>query len=193
MSLHERRVQQLLFCVRVGLETGNFKHAPNADAVRWLKASIWPLIRAEMPQGASLRCDSVRCSCLHLTRRVCCCGGVSAEVHLYGSYANHVDRQLSDRKSGFVVHGYVHDAAEALKRYVAAVLAALLWLRVIAALRVLLQASRSARSASLWCRCEGQGEAIALAYLLVSFPCILTAPLVSISPVFASCRLPTAG
>ena len=28
---------------------GTGKHAPNVDAIKWLKTEIWPLIRAELP------------------------------------------------------------------------------------------------------------------------------------------------
>lgn len=30
---------------------GNFRHPPNADAVRWLTAEIWPRIRAQLPDA----------------------------------------------------------------------------------------------------------------------------------------------
>lgn len=33
---------------------GNFRHAPNWDAVQWLKRSLWPALRARVP-GAQLR------------------------------------------------------------------------------------------------------------------------------------------
>jgi hypothetical protein len=33
------------------LAIGNFRHAPNWDAVLWLKQSIWPLVRQQLPQA----------------------------------------------------------------------------------------------------------------------------------------------
>lgn len=33
------------------LSIGNFRHAPNADAVRWLKERVWPRIRGAMPRA----------------------------------------------------------------------------------------------------------------------------------------------
>lgn len=35
------------------LSIGNFRHAPNWDAVLWMKNTLWPLIRAQLP-GAQL-------------------------------------------------------------------------------------------------------------------------------------------
>jgi O-antigen biosynthesis protein len=35
------------------LSIGNFRHAPNWDAVLWMKTTVWPLIRQQLP-GAQL-------------------------------------------------------------------------------------------------------------------------------------------
>jgi len=57
---------------------GNFRHAPNWDAVLWLKHSIWPLIRAQLPQ---------------------------AEMHIYGAYTPAKAMALHHPASGFHVLG----------------------------------------------------------------------------------------
>ncbi len=61
---------------------GNFRHAPNWDAVLWLKQTIWPLIRAQLPQ---------------------------AELHVYGSYAPPKAMALHHPDSGFYVQGRADD------------------------------------------------------------------------------------
>jgi len=61
---------------------GNFRHAPNWDAVLWLKQQIWPLIRAQLPR---------------------------AELHVYGAYAPPKATALHDARSGFHVLGRVPD------------------------------------------------------------------------------------
>ncbi|MDQ6997872.1 MAG: glycosyltransferase [Mariprofundus sp.] len=61
---------------------GNFRHAPNWDAVLWLKQQIWPLIRAQLPR---------------------------AELHVYGAYAPPKATALHDARSGFHVLGRVTD------------------------------------------------------------------------------------
>ena len=33
------------------LAIGNFRHAPNWDAVLWLKQQVWPLIRKQLPKA----------------------------------------------------------------------------------------------------------------------------------------------
>ena len=62
---------------------GNFRHEPNWDAVRYLKESIWPLIRAQLPQ---------------------------AELHVYGAYPPKKATQLHNEKQGFLVKGWADDA-----------------------------------------------------------------------------------
>jgi len=61
---------------------GNFRHAPNWDAVLWLKQTIWPLIRTQLPQ---------------------------AELHVYGSYAPPKAMALHHPASGFHVLGRADD------------------------------------------------------------------------------------
>ena len=62
---------------------GNFRHAPNWDAVLWLKQQIWPMIRAQLPQ---------------------------AELHIYGAYPPPKATQLHQPKTGFFVDGWTKDA-----------------------------------------------------------------------------------
>ena len=67
---------------------GNFRHAPNWDAVLWLKQQIWPLIRKQLP---------------------------NAEVNIYGAYPPPKATDLNDEKSGFLVKGWVDDAVLAMQ------------------------------------------------------------------------------
>jgi len=62
---------------------GNFRHAPNWDAVLWLKQKIWPLIRKQLPH---------------------------ANLNVYGAYPPPKATDLHDEKSGFLVKGWADDA-----------------------------------------------------------------------------------
>ena len=62
---------------------GNFLHAPNWDAVQWLKQSIWPAIRVQLPQ---------------------------AQLHIYGAYTPQKARELHNEREGFLVQGWAEDA-----------------------------------------------------------------------------------
>lgn len=62
---------------------GNFRHAPNWQAVLWLKQEIWPLIRQQLPQ---------------------------AELHIYGAYPPPKATALHNAKQGFVIKGWADDA-----------------------------------------------------------------------------------
>jgi len=68
---------------------GNFKHEPNWDSVRYLKETIWPQIRAKMPQ---------------------------AQLHVYGSYAGAKVLQLHKPSEGFHVLGRAEDALAVMKK-----------------------------------------------------------------------------
>ncbi len=61
---------------------GNFRHAPNWDAVLWLKEVIWPLIRKTLPD---------------------------AELHIYGSYPPKKATALHNAKEGFHLQGWAED------------------------------------------------------------------------------------
>jgi O-antigen biosynthesis protein len=65
------------------ISIGNFRHAPNWDAVLWLKHRVWPLIRARLPQ---------------------------AELHVFGAYPPPKATALHQPKQGFLVKGWVDDA-----------------------------------------------------------------------------------
>ena len=67
---------------------GNFRHAPNWDAVLWLKQQIWPLIRKQLPD---------------------------AQLSVYGAYPPPKATALHDEKTGFLVKGWVDDAITAMK------------------------------------------------------------------------------
>jgi glycosyltransferase involved in cell wall biosynthesis len=69
------------------ISIGNFRHAPNWDAVLYLKQQIWPAIRKALP---------------------------SAELHVYGAYPPPKATALHDDKMGFLVKGWAEDAFEVL-------------------------------------------------------------------------------
>lgn len=59
---------------------GNGKHAPNVDAIVWLKKEIWPLVRAALPE---------------------------VNLNIYGAYLPEHIKQMHNPKTGFLVHGWV--------------------------------------------------------------------------------------
>jgi glycosyltransferase involved in cell wall biosynthesis len=69
---------------------GNFRHPPNADAVKWLKLEIWPEIRSRIP---------------------------TAEIHLYGAYPSREMMDLSNPRTGFIVRGPADDQYKTLRDY----------------------------------------------------------------------------
>ena len=79
-----------VFEERVSFMTiGNFKHEPNYDSVRYLKAEVWPLIREKMP---------------------------NAEMNVYGAYLNENALEWNKPKNGFNVIGVVKNADEVFMR-----------------------------------------------------------------------------
>jgi glycosyltransferase involved in cell wall biosynthesis len=64
---------------------GNFLHAPNVDAVLYLKKHIWTRIRKLLP---------------------------NAEMHVYGAYPTQQILQLHNKKDGFLVKGFAENAEE---------------------------------------------------------------------------------
>lgn len=66
---------------------GNFRHAPNWDAVLCLKHVLWPLIRAQIPH---------------------------AQLHIYGAYLPPKASALHHPTSGFYVDGWTPDAVATL-------------------------------------------------------------------------------
>lgn len=61
---------------------GNGRHAPNIDAIVWLKKEIWPLIRRTLPQ---------------------------VNLNIYGAYLPEHIKQMHQPKEGFLVHGWAKD------------------------------------------------------------------------------------
>ena len=71
------------------LVIGNFRHAPNWDAVLWLKNTIWPLIRQQLP---------------------------TAQVHVYGAYTPPKATALHNAAQGFHIMNWAQDALEVMSR-----------------------------------------------------------------------------
>ena len=68
---------------------GNFLHEPNWNAVQYIKESIWPLIRKQVPQASML---------------------------IYGAYPSQKVLQLHKPDEGFLVLGRVENAAEVVRK-----------------------------------------------------------------------------
>ena len=68
---------------------GNFRHAPNWDAVLWLKQSIWPAIRKQLP---------------------------NAQCHIYGAYPPPKATALHNEQQGFLIKGWAEDAHEVIQK-----------------------------------------------------------------------------
>ncbi len=67
---------------------GNFLHEPNWNAVQYLKETIWPLIRKQMPE---------------------------AVLQIYGAYPSQKVLQLHQPKQGFHIMGRANDAQDVVK------------------------------------------------------------------------------
>jgi len=67
---------------------GNFRHAPNWDAVLWLKEEIWPLIRKQLPK---------------------------AELHIYGAYTPPKATALNNPKQGFLIKDRAESVQEVMQ------------------------------------------------------------------------------
>ncbi|TYA92212.1 glycosyltransferase [Seonamhaeicola marinus] len=68
---------------------GNFLHEPNYNGVLYLKETIWPLIKKEIP---------------------------NAEIHIYGAYASQKVNQLQNINEGFFVKGFAEDVNEVMQK-----------------------------------------------------------------------------
>jgi len=68
---------------------GNGKHAPNIEAILWLKKEIWPLIRIELPD---------------------------ANLYIYGAYFPEYIQQMDNPKEGFRIMGWAENAETVLKQ-----------------------------------------------------------------------------
>lgn len=71
------------------ISIGNFRHAPNWDAVLYLKQTVWPLIRQQLPD---------------------------AELHIYGAYPPPKATDLHNEQQGFLIKGWAADAGEVLRQ-----------------------------------------------------------------------------
>jgi hypothetical protein len=69
------------------IHIGNFRHAPNWDAVLWLKTAIWPLIREQLP---------------------------GAQLHIYGAYTPPKATALHNPAQGFHVMNWAEDALKVM-------------------------------------------------------------------------------
>jgi len=67
---------------------GNFLHEPNWNAVQYLKETIWPLLRQQLPE---------------------------VELHIYGAYPSQKVMQLHQPKEGFYIKGRAIDANEVVQ------------------------------------------------------------------------------
>jgi len=65
------------------ISIGNFKHEPNCESVLYLKNTIWPLIRKQIP---------------------------GARLLIYGSYASQKVTDLHNEKEGFIIKGRAENA-----------------------------------------------------------------------------------
>lgn len=68
---------------------GNYKHQPNADAVLYLKETLWPILSKMLPK---------------------------AELHCFGAYASLQIKQLHNPKEQFFIHGWVEDAFKEVQK-----------------------------------------------------------------------------
>jgi len=69
---------------------GNGKHAPNIDAIVWLKNEIWPLIRKSLP---------------------------TVNLHIYGGYLPEHIRQMHNPKAGFYVEGWAESVTKVMEQH----------------------------------------------------------------------------
>ncbi|MBU2950032.1 glycosyltransferase family 4 protein [Tamlana agarivorans] len=68
---------------------GNFLHEPNYNGVLYLKETIWPLIKKQLPK---------------------------AELHIYGAYATQKVTQLHSEEQGFLIKGFAEDVNAVMQK-----------------------------------------------------------------------------
>ena len=68
---------------------GNGRHAPNIDSFRYMKETIWPLIRKELPK---------------------------AQLHIYGAYLPQQIIQMHQPETGILVHGWVEHLEKEVRK-----------------------------------------------------------------------------
>lgn len=83
-AISEETIENLpLFNQRQDFITiGNFLHEPNYNGILYLKETIWPLIKHQLP---------------------------NAKLHVYGAYASPKITQLHHEASGFLIQGFAED------------------------------------------------------------------------------------
>lgn len=69
---------------------GNFLHAPNTDAILYLKNTIWPLIKAQLPK---------------------------ATLSVYGAYKTQKINSLHSVKEGFLIKGWAESVHTVMQQY----------------------------------------------------------------------------
>ncbi|MFD2824070.1 glycosyltransferase [Lacinutrix iliipiscaria] len=67
---------------------GNFLHEPNYNSILYLKETIWPLIRQQLPK---------------------------VDMHIYGAYSSQKINQLHNQKEGFLIQGFAEDAQHVMQ------------------------------------------------------------------------------
>ena len=67
---------------------GNFLHAPNYDSILYLKQTIWPLIKTQLPD---------------------------AQLHIYGAYESQKVTQLHNKNEGFLIKGFAEDVKDVMQ------------------------------------------------------------------------------
>ncbi|WP_203255718.1 glycosyltransferase [Hyunsoonleella ulvae] len=68
---------------------GNFLHEPNYNAVLYLKETIWPLVKKQLPK---------------------------AELHVYGAYATDKVKQLHNETQRFFIKGFADDVEKVMQK-----------------------------------------------------------------------------
>lgn len=88
-TINKREIESLpIFEERINfISIGNFLHEPNWDAVLYLKKTIWPKIKAELPE---------------------------AELFIYGSYPTQKVFELNNSKEGFIIKGRAEDSKKVM-------------------------------------------------------------------------------
>ncbi|MCB0457510.1 MAG: glycosyltransferase family 4 protein [Flavobacteriaceae bacterium] len=71
------------------ISIGNFQHAPNTDAVVFLKNDIWPLIKKQIPD---------------------------AQLHIYGAYVPKHISEMHNEKEGFLIKGWAEDVRTVMQQ-----------------------------------------------------------------------------
>jgi O-antigen biosynthesis protein len=71
------------------ISIGNFLHEPNWDAVLWLKHTLWPMLRTQLPR---------------------------AQISVYGAYASAKVTALHNPAQGFHVLGWAEDALAVMRQ-----------------------------------------------------------------------------